>query len=117
MDDAAKIINDAASAARPRIEVLGAQRGYRDPYRTIEIVEVLVPPCTIACPRRHRCYPEGATLMVHPRQVQAHLRLYPGARVLRHLRHQAARRVQGSGVAPRGHRDPREFLAGKQVLR
>lgn len=115
MDDAAKIINDAA--ARPRIEVRGSQRGPRDPFRVVEVVELDVPPCTIACPRNHRCYPEGAVLLVHPRQVQAHLKIYPGARVLRHVRKRLERRLSPSGIEPRGHRDPREFLRGMRVDR
>ena len=115
MDDATKIINDAAS--RPRIEVLGSRRGVRDPYRTIEVVEISVPRCTLACPQEHRCYPDGATLVVHPRQVQKHLGLYPGSFVLRHVERQLATRAHGSGMVPRGHRDPREFLSDLQVHR
>lgn len=116
MDDAAGIIN--AVAKRPRIEVKGSERDRpRDPYRVVTVVELEVPRCTLACRQNHRCYPDGAVLMVHPRQVQAHLRLYPGSYVLREVRRRVGRRAHGSGVVPKGHRDPREFLDGKRVHR
>lgn len=117
VDDATKIIN--AAAKRPRVEVKGSQRGKkpRNPYRIIEIVELQVPPCTIACRQVHRCYPEGVVLLVHPRQVEPHIRLYPGSYVLRHLRRPAARAARESGMTPQGHRDPKEFLGGKKVHR
>lgn len=114
MDDATKIINDAAQ--RPRIEVKGSQRGrLRNPFRQIEVVELKVPPCTQACRQTHRCYPEGVTLIVHPRQVDAHLKLYPGSYVLRHYRRPIAQPARDSGMVPKGHRDPRDFLSGKKV--
>ena len=115
VDDATKIINDAA--AQPRIEVPGSRRGPRNPFRTIEVVEISVPRCTIACPQPHRCYPEGTTLVVHPRQAQKHLQIYPGSYVLRHVKRRLARKAHGSGMEPKGHRDPREFLGDKKVSR
>lgn len=115
MDDASTIINEAAR--RPRVEVKNPQRGQRDPFRVIEVVELKVPKCTLACRKNHRCYPEGSTLIVHPRQVVAHLKLYPGARVLRHVKRPVARPLRGSGMEPKGHRAPREFLRGKGVHR
>ena len=99
--DAAEIIN-SASARKSRVEVRGVERKVRNPHREITVVEMRVPPC--------ERYPTGKTWYVHPRQVDAHKRLF-GARVVRELKRTMLRGAKPSaGPAPRGHRGRQEIL-------
>ena len=98
MSDASSIINDAAG----RVEVKGVQRRARDPFRTIRLVELKVPRC--------ERYPEGKVIYVHPRQVIAHQKLFPGSFVLRELVHKPAKPIVESGMVPMGHRSVADFL-------
>lgn len=107
-DDASTIINEAAE--RRRVHVDPHPRSPRDPNRTIRIVRMRVPPCDR--------YPRGAELWVNPRQVQQHLRTFPGAFVIDEIvRRPGGRAVHSSGMEPKGHRDPKEFLNGFDVTR
>ncbi len=109
MDDAAKIINDAAArrqreAAQPRVHVGTRQR---NPYREIRAVEMDVPPCP--------AYPSGKTFLVHPKQVEQHKKLFPGAHVVKvHVR-KGGRPLLPSGVRPVGHGHGFGFLKGRKV--
>ena len=95
MSDAATIINEAA-ARRERVEFPASGLRVRDPFREIRVVELEVLPC----PQ----YPKGTTLMVHPKQVLAHKKLYPGSRVLREIiRPGGRRRLNPTDVKARGH--------------
>lgn len=94
-DDAAAIIN-SASSRRSDIEVKGVERATRDPYRTVTVVLIGVPPCA--------AYPDGKKLWVHPRQVLGHLKLYPGAYVIKEKkRRMMHRKMHSPGVTPKGH--------------
>ena len=109
-DDAASIINAAARRRQGGVEVLGVRRAPRNPHREIVVVELGVP----ACPQ----YPAGTNLFVHPRQVDAHKRRYPGAYVKRELRRTSTRAIKFDPLTPQprghGHR-PEEFLRGARV--
>jgi hypothetical protein len=116
MDELAKkIINDAAKQRGSefeirdgaKIDVKGVQRPTRPLTRMIRVVVMDVPPC--------ERYPAGAELYVMPRQVEAHKKLFPGARVLKEISKEVL--VRPSGVAPRGAVDPAHFLGGKKVIR
>ncbi len=106
--DAADIINAAAAEKaqqrlRPRIEVKGVERRARDPHREIRVVELKIPPS----PK----LPNGKTWYVHPSQVEAHKRLYPGARVSRELRRASTRRLHSApGLEPKGHRTRQQII-------
>ncbi len=106
--DAAKIINDAATrkreAAQPRVHVASRRR---DPHREIRCVEMDIPPCA--------AYPKGKTFLVHPKQVEQHKKLFPGAHVVKvHVR-RGGRPLQPSGVRPVGHGHGLGFLKGREV--
>lgn len=108
MQDAADIINGAASVEASRVAVKGVERKQRNPFREIRVVELCVPP--------HPGYPQGRTLYVHPRQVEAHRKLYGGGRVVREIRKVVRRGArQGQLPVPKGHQAPAEFLQGKRV--
>lgn len=102
MVDAASIINSAAS--RPRIDVRGVERRARDPFRTIVVVLMGIPPCDR--------YPQGTQLWVQPRQVEQHKRLFPGAYVIKELRKRVRRGAKDLGVTPTGHVQPGDLAPG-----
>lgn len=105
--DAAKIINAAARENEfSRLETPSAH-ALRNPFRNIRIVEIDVPPSTE--------HPRGHTYYVHPKQVLAHLRRFPGARVVRELRRKVLRRLNPTDVKPVGHGHNYEFLRGREV--
>ncbi len=93
------IIPDSA-----KVEVIGAtprKAGYRDIHMAI----VAVSPC----PQ----YPTGANLYVMPRQVNAHLKKFPGSRVVGDWKGTA--RAKPSGIVPVGHGHNMDFMAGKTL--
>jgi hypothetical protein len=104
--DAAEIINAAAAEKerlRPRIEVKGVERGRRNPHREIRVCEMKVPPGPML--------PQGKTWYVHPSQVEAHKRLFPGARVTRELKKTMARPAHSvRGLDPKGHRTRQQII-------
>lgn len=114
MDDAADIINAAAKrkatgiAPTPGLNVRQPQR-HRDPHREITILEFTIPPC--------ESHPQGKTYYIHPAQLKAHQRLYPRGYVSKEHRRRGRRPARSSGIEARGHRDPKEFLEGRDVHR
>jgi hypothetical protein len=104
--DAAEIINAAAAEkerSRPRVEVKGAERRQRNPYREIRVVELNVPPGPLI--------PKGKTWYVHPSQVEAHKRLFPGAYVVRELKRSSSRPARSApGLDPKGHRSRQQII-------
>jgi hypothetical protein len=110
-DDAAKIVNEAAArkqaAQQHRVEVLGAQQR-RNPYRELKVAVIDVPPC--------KQYPQGVIFYCPVRQIQQHLKLYPGSRVLRIERKVMQRKLHDSGIRPKGHDRDQTFLRGKRLI-
>ena len=110
-DDAAKIINDAATAFEVRenakIEVQGIVRDMRTTHKLVRIVVMGVPPC--------QQYPNGANLYDMPRQVEAHKKRFPGAWVKQEISRWIKKRP--TGMTPRGAVDPSTFLGDKKVHR
>ena len=110
-DDAAHIINDAAARKdgfeAHDIRVKGVERQARNPHRTLEVGVVDIPPC--------QRYPAGAELYVPIHQIQHHLKVFPGSRLLRTEKRRFTRALHSSGIEPKGH--DKSFLKGKTLER
>jgi len=106
-DNAADIINAAAVRKTPDVEVVHNQR-VLDPHRTVTVVLLGIPPC--------EQYPEGTKVWVHPRQVQAHIKMYPGAWVIMEKSKRMARKAVGSGVEAQGHGGT-GHLEGRELIK
>jgi len=107
-EDAAAIINEAATKREKSSGIsVGAPSAERNPFREIHVVEFEAPPC--------EQYPKGAILYIMPHQVQKHMMMYPGGRVLRDIKKVVPRGARPSGRRARGHVDPQTFLQGAKV--
>ncbi len=100
-DANARIAAAAAEYKGSGITVKGVERKVRDPNRHIRIVKLGIPVCDV--------YPAGTELWVHPRQVDAHIKLYPGAWIIREITNGRVSRADPHAMTPKGHTRPQDI--------